>query len=79
MLKISRASSTYVIMAAIFIAGLWVILSVGSTIVLPGADTLAGARRATGDAHGALNPIALLLLQVLLILALSRAVGLLFR
>jgi Kef-type K+ transport system membrane component KefB/nucleotide-binding universal stress UspA family protein len=79
MLKISRASSTYIIMAAIFVAGLWVILSIGATLVLPGADILGGSRRIASESHGALNPIALLLLQILLILALSRAVGLLFR
>jgi Kef-type K+ transport system membrane component KefB/nucleotide-binding universal stress UspA family protein len=79
MLKINRASATYLIMAVIFIAGLWLILGFGATIRLPAAQAGGTIPHAAGDAHGASNPILLLLLQILLILALSRVVGVIFR
>jgi Kef-type K+ transport system membrane component KefB/nucleotide-binding universal stress UspA family protein len=79
MLKINRASAVYIITAMILIAGLWMILGFGSTLQAPPAPGIATAHAAAADSHGQSNPIPLLLMQILLILALSRAVGLVFR
>ncbi len=78
MLKINRASAVYIIMAAIFVAGLWLILGFGSTLQPPRAPGDL-AHVAAESSHTQSNPILLLVMQVLLILALSRAVGLVFR